>query len=253
MAKGDRRYCYDRRTGRNFCTAWSGMVVIHYRTHTVHKTSSREMICCIPIRITWTRTAWTPTSSIFFWDVDDFFAAWDVLHNDPVNSNRKSADEPPPNINLRTHSSGRRCCWNRVALRDSLIFPERNYWELEGDLLATSSAMLTEIPTLERLCQEVLANEAAKYGSKKINELCKRIPSHLLESILQSLLDRNQVTDVALNMFLVPSRTNLVMNGFCKIKNSTFKQIGYSCPNLVRFRLILVRKNLRMSNNIIKF
>ena len=172
---------------------------------------------------------------------------------DPVNSNRKSADEPPPNINLRTHSSGRRCCWNRVALRDSLIFPERNYWELEGDLLATSSAMLTEIPTLERLCQEVLANEAAKYGSKKINELCKRIPSHLLESILQSLLDRNQVTDVALNMFLVPSRTNLVMNGFCKIKNSTFKQIGYSCPNLVRFRLILVRINLRTSNNIIKF
>lgn len=180
-------------------------------------------------------------------------AAWDVLHNDPVNSNRKSADEPPPDINLRTHSSGRRCCWNSVALRDSLIFPERNYWELEGDLLATSSAMLTEIPTLERLCQEVLANEAAKYGSKKINELCKRIPSHLLESILQSLLDRNQVTDVALNMFLVPSRTNLVMNGFCKIKNSTFKQIGYSCPNLVRFRLILVRINLRMSNNIRKF
>jgi hypothetical protein len=113
--------------------------------------------------------------------------------------------------------------------------------------------MLTEIPTLERLCQEVLANEAAKYGSKKINELCKRIPSHLLESILQSLLDRNQVTDVALNMFLVPSRTNLVMNGFCKIKNSTFKQIGYSCPNLVRFRLIFVRINLRTSNNIIKF
>ena len=93
--------------------------------------------------------------------------------------------------------------------------------------------MLAELPTLEVLCQEVLADEAAKYGSKKINELCKRIPSHLLEPILQSLLGRNQITDVALSMFLVPSRTNLVMNGFVKIKNSTLKQIGYSCPNLV--------------------
>ena len=93
--------------------------------------------------------------------------------------------------------------------------------------------MQVELPTLEVLCQEVLADEAAKYGSKKINELCKRIPSHLLEPILQSLLGRNQITDVALSMFLVPSRTNLVMNGFVKIKNSTLKQIGYSCPNLV--------------------
>lgn len=95
--------------------------------------------------------------------------------------------------------------------------------------------MQVELPTLEVLCQEVLADEAAKYGSKKINELCKRIPSHLLEPILQSLLGRNQITDVALSMFLVPSRTNLVMNGFVKIKNSTLKQIGYSCPNLVSF------------------
>ena len=92
-----------------------------------------------------------------------------------------------------------------------------------------------EIPSLEKLCQEVLADEAAKYGSKKINELCKRIPSHLLEPILSSLLERNQVTDVALNMFLVPSRMNLVMIGFTKIKNSTLKQIGYSCPNLVSY------------------
>lgn len=98
-----------------------------------------------------------------------------------------------------------------------------------------SAADETGIATLEKLCQRVLADEAVKHGSKKINELCKRIPSHLLESILESLLDRNQVTDVALNMFLVPSRTKLVMNGFCKIKNSTLKQIGYSCPNLVSF------------------
>lgn len=119
--------------------------------------------------------------------------------------------------------------------------------------LAISSTMLTEIPTLEKLCQEVLANEATKYGSKKINELCKRIPSHLLESILQSLLDRNQVTDVALNMFLVPSRTNLVMNGFCKIKNSTFKQIGYSCPNLVRACLISVCRNLKLPKSRTSF
>lgn len=93
--------------------------------------------------------------------------------------------------------------------------------------------MQVELPTLEVLCQDVLADEAAKYGSKKINELCKRIPSHLLEPILQSLLDSNHITDVALSMFLVPSRTNLVMNKFIKIKNSTLKQIGYSCPNLV--------------------
>ena len=112
------------------------------------------------------------------------------------------------------------------------------YQPKEGSLLfdlLMSAANQAGISTLEKLCQQILADEAVKHGSKKINELCKRIPSHLLESILESLLDRNQVTDVALNMFLVPSRTKLVMNGFCKIKNSTLKQIGYSCPNLVSF------------------
>ena len=108
--------------------------------------------------------------------------------------------------------------------------------------LQNTVEMQLTIPSLEALCQEVLADEAAKYGSKKINELCKRVPSHLLEPILQSLLGRNQVTDVALSMFLVPSRTKLVMNGFVKIKNSTFKQIGYSCPNLVS-KLILILLN----------
>jgi hypothetical protein len=59
-----------------------------------------------------------------------------------------------------------------------------------------------EIPSLEALCQHVLADEATRFGSKKINELCKRVPNHLLEPILLSLLDRNQITDVALSMFL---------------------------------------------------
>ena len=109
--------------------------------------------------------------------------------------------------------------------------------------------MQLKIPSLEALCQEVLADEAAKYGSKKINELCKRVPSHLLEPILQSLLGRNQVTDVALSMFLVPSRTKLVMNGFVKIKNSTFKQIGYSCPNLVSILILTILNQLQYCTN----
>ena len=94
------------------------------------------------------------------------------------------------------------------------------------------------VVTLEALCQDALAQALARtepqYHAKKINDLCKRLPGHLLEPILASLLERNHITDVALSMFLVPERLQLNMTGIVHIKNSTFKQIGYSCPNLVR-------------------
>lgn len=96
--------------------------------------------------------------------------------------------------------------------------------------------------SLERQCQDVLIRALARtepqFHARKINDLCKRLPGHLLEPILASLLDQNHITDVALSMFLVPERLHLNMNGIVQIKNSTFKQIGYSCPNLVRLRLL---------------
>jgi hypothetical protein len=56
----------------------------------------------------------------------------------------------------------------------------------------------------------------------------------MLEPILERLLEKAAITDVALTMFLVPTRTRLAMAGFSQIKNSVFKQIGFNCPNLVR-------------------
>jgi hypothetical protein len=47
----------------------------------------------------------------------------------------------------------------------------------------------------------------------------------------------------------VPSRATLVMNGFIKIKNSTLKQIGYCCPNLLSLNL---SDCTQLSNTVIR-
>jgi hypothetical protein len=69
-----------------------------------------------------------------------------------------------------------------------------------------------------------------------INELCKYLQGcpHLLEPILQFLLSRKAVTDVALLAFLVPDRLHLSITGVSSIRNSTLKMIGGNCPNMVR-------------------
>ena len=110
-----------------------------------------------------------------------------------------------------------------------------------------------KVPSLERQCQDALILALAKlepqYHARKINDLCKCLPGHLLEPILASLLEQNRITDVALSMFLVPERLHLSMNGIVQIKNSTFKQIGYSCPNLVSLNL---SDCVQLSNSVVR-
>ena len=110
-----------------------------------------------------------------------------------------------------------------------------------------------KVATLERQCQDALILALAKlepqFHAKKINDLCKCLPGHLLDPILASLLEQNRITDVALSMFLVPERLHLSMNGILQIKNSTFKQIGYSCPNLVSLNL---SDCVKLSNSVVR-
>jgi hypothetical protein len=59
-----------------------------------------------------------------------------VSHNDPVSSNRKSAEKPLPSFNFTTCNSGQCCGRDSVVSSRHYyhIFPERIYIELERDL-----------------------------------------------------------------------------------------------------------------------
>ena len=83
---------------------------------------------------------------------------------------------------------------------------------------------------LIRLCQLLEEN---KFHPKLINDLCKDLPDHHLEPILQYLIEKQVITDVTLMQFLIPSRSRLHMHGIIHIKNYTLKAIGYNCPNLL--------------------
>ena len=91
------------------------------------------------------------------------------------------------------------------------------------------------VQSLIVVCQDVILKTLEKhnYHSRLINDLCRRIPHPLLERILEALLERNVITDVALSAFLVPERTSLNMRKATFIRNATFKQISFHCPHLV--------------------
>lgn len=93
----------------------------------------------------------------------------------------------------------------------------------------------SNVVSLTVLCQRALLNylEVNDYHSRLINDLCKRVPSPLLEFLLESLLQEKRITDVALSFFLIPDRLQLSMCGSVGIRNATLKQIGFNCPNLV--------------------
>jgi bacterioferritin-associated ferredoxin len=107
------------------------------------------------------------------------------------------------------------------------------------------------IPTLTSLCQQKLLDflELKDFHPKLINDLCKKLPSSLLEFILGTLLERQAITDVALNLFLVPDRTKLMMRGAVSIRNATLKQIGLNCPNL---RQLNLSDCVQVSNSVVR-
>lgn len=116
-----------------------------------------------------------------------------------------------------------------------------------------SSLSSESIPTLLHLCINKIINilESTHFHPQQINELCKILSNcqHILDPILVQLLHKKVITDVALIAFLVPERHQLVCPEVNSIKNSTFKMIGYNCPNLVSdnleyFSLLLSAEDL---------
>lgn len=119
------------------------------------------------------------------------------------------------------------------TLSTTLISPSisNSYYQL--DLLNSN----TTIPSLLKICIEKVINilEYTNFHPQQINELCKILSNcqHILDPILELLLQKKVMTDVGLIAFLVPERLQLVCPELSCIKNSTFKMIGYNCPNLV--------------------
>jgi hypothetical protein len=81
--------------------------------------------------------------------------------------------------------------------------------------------------------------ESNHYHPQLINELCKKLKlhDHFLNPILEHLVSKNVITDVALRAFLVPDRQLLEMSSLSQIKSSTLKMIGYNCINLVIYNI----------------
>ena len=104
-------------------------------------------------------------------------------------------------------------------------------------LAAASSESMVVVPSLQFLCLEKILSvvEARKFHPQLINDLCKYLQStqHLLNPILEYLVEKKVITDVALSAFLVPDRSHLNLANCPHIKKSTLKQIGYNCHNLL--------------------
>lgn len=91
------------------------------------------------------------------------------------------------------------------------------------------------IPSLTTICQGKIMEllEQSEFHGRLVNDLCRYVPDYLLEPIFRVLLEKGVVTDTALLAYLVPNRLSLKINQARSIRNSTFRQIGMNCPNLV--------------------
>lgn len=99
--------------------------------------------------------------------------------------------------------------------------------------LSLSSICILKLITLLEDCQ---------FHPQAINEICRALShsQHLLNPLLENLLRKKVITDVALLAFLVPDRHELICPEVINIKNSTLKMIGYNCPNLVIFSVLIL-------------
>lgn len=91
------------------------------------------------------------------------------------------------------------------------------------------------IGSLQSICQAQIIKvlEQRDFDARLINDLCKYVPEILLEPIFNVILEKGVITDTALMAFLVPTRLTLRIHSARSIRNNTFKQIGFNCPNLV--------------------
>lgn len=97
------------------------------------------------------------------------------------------------------------------------------------------------VPSLTSMSLDTILTlvQMHKYHPQVINDLCRYLQGaqHLLNPILESLIQKKVITDVALVAFLVPDRYYLTLASCSHIKKSTLKQIGYNCPHLVSLDL----------------
>ena len=109
----------------------------------------------------------------------------------------------------------------------------------------------SRVPSLVQLSMKSIIStlQKYKYSEKLINDVCKQIPDHLLDPILEELQDKRIITDVSLTFFLSPTRWLVSLPAAIQLRNSTLKQIGYNCPNL---RSLDLSDCTQVSNSVVR-
>ena len=109
------------------------------------------------------------------------------------------------------------------------------------------------VQPLTTVCQETIMRyvELCNFNPRLINDIAKRLVllEHLLEPILNKLVIKNVVTDVAFLAFLNRNRRSLDIPGLSGIRNSTLKLIGYNCSGLISLD---ASNCAQMSNSIVR-
>jgi F-box/leucine-rich repeat protein 2/20 len=105
----------------------------------------------------------------------------------------------------------------------------------------SAGAARFQVPPLSSLCLATILRivQAHKYHPQLINDICRYLQGaqHLLNPILEHLIEKKVITDVALSAFLIPHRVHLNLTNCPHIKKSTLKQIGFNCPSLLALNL----------------
>ena len=107
------------------------------------------------------------------------------------------------------------------------------------------------VPTLVSICHDKIIKilEKTNFYGRHVNDLCKYVPTHLLEPIFTILIEKGIITDTSLLAYLIPNRTTLKLHKLKHIRNSIFKQIGFNCPYLLCLDL---SDCLQVSNSVIR-
>ena len=108
-----------------------------------------------------------------------------------------------------------------------------------------------EVKSLQHLCLEqiLLHLDFHSFNPRLLNKLCKYLPPHICEPILEKLLELKLVTDSILIDFLNPARTTLRLQNVSNLRASTLKQIGFHCPFLVSLDL---SHNTQVRNAVVR-
>jgi hypothetical protein len=95
------------------------------------------------------------------------------------------------------------------------------------------------IKSLQHLCLEVVLEniDLRSFTPRYLHMLCRHLPAHICEPILEKIHALGLVTEGILVDFLSPSRSTLSLPGATQLRNSLLKQIGFHCPHLLYLNL----------------